>query len=181
MIPDKLQTANLFMRPFLEGDGTAVYTYWKSDPGWERFNVSVPSGFTENDADRFVAEMRARDRREKPSWAMVHDNIVVGVASLSFKQDHQTAILGYGICSDLRGRGLCNEAARRILDCAFAAYSELHTIRAHTDAANSASIRVLQKLGFSEEHTSGDSPSDDGKSLREATFRLLRTEWEAQK
>lgn len=168
------------MRPFAENDGAAVYQYWKSDPGWERFNTSVPSGFTHKDASRFVADMCARDRDEKPNWALVHNNVVVGVASLSFDDEHRTALLGYGIHSDLRGRGLCAEATRRVLDCAFSGYPELHTVRAHTDADNGASIRVLQKLGFSEERDSGDKASDGRPTRHGTTFRLLRAEWGVQ-
>lgn len=170
-LPDQLQTARLFMRPFVAGDGPAVHTYWKSDPGWERFNDSVPSGFSESDANNFVAEISGRDRSEQPSWALVHSDKVVGVVSLSFDEGHRTATLGYGIHADLRGRGLCIEAVQKILDCAFSRISELDEIRARTDRENTASIRVLKKMGFS-----GDSSAnDDGLSfcLLRADFRHL--------
>ena len=93
MIPVELQTANLLMRPFAPGDGAAVYAYWRSDPGWERFNTSVPSGFTEKDANDFVAEMCCRRRSDQPHWALVHDNIAVGVVSLTFEEGHKAAIV----------------------------------------------------------------------------------------
>jgi RimJ/RimL family protein N-acetyltransferase len=168
MIPDQLQTANLFMRPFVVGDESAVHAYWKSDPGWEKFNKSVPSGFTERDANDFVAEMSGRDRNEQPHWALLHSETVVGVISLSFEAGYRTASVGYGIHADLRGRGLCVEAVKKILDSAFSEYPELGEIRAHTDKANSASIRVLQKMGFLEASHAGDGGQ---------TFCLLRSDW----
>ncbi len=180
MIPERLLTTNLMMRPFAEGDGPAVFDYWSSDPGWERFNESVPEGFTPEDANDFVAEMRSRNRSESPSWALVYDDVVVGVVSLTFSWGHQSATLGYGIHAELRGRSLCAEAAMKILSCAFAEYPDLHTIQAHTDSGNSRSIRVLRKLGFSEVHDPGDRPSGDASALQGRTFRLCRTEWSAQ-
>ncbi len=150
MIPDHLNTTNLQLRPFVPGDGNSVYSYWKSDSGWVRFNESVPSDFTERDASDFVAEMAGRDRNLQPNWALVHQDRVVGIVSLSFDNDHRTATVGYGIHAGLRGRGFCAEAVRLVMENAFAEYGELEQIGAFTDQENSASMRVLEKLGFRE-------------------------------
>ncbi|MEM8766091.1 MAG: GNAT family N-acetyltransferase [Pseudomonadota bacterium] len=171
MIPDKLQTANLSLRPFALSDGPAVYEYWKSDPGWEKFNASVPTGFTASDADAWVVEMICRDRQYQPSWAILHERGVVGVVSLSFENGRRSASLGYGIHADLRGRGLCGEAIDKVLECAFSEDLDLQ-VYAHTDPGNSASIRVLKKMGFSEE-----SAADDAG----ATFCLSRASWELRR
>jgi RimJ/RimL family protein N-acetyltransferase len=177
MIPDRLQTARLLMRPFANGDAAAVFRYWQSDPDWVRFNESVPAGFSPEDANSFVTEMCARDRRERPNWALVYEDTVVGVVSLSFENEDQIAVLGYGVHADLWGRGLCAEAATKVLDCAFAVYPALHTVRAHTHVDNSASARVLQKLGFSKEHTPGRDLGDGEPASHGPTFHLLRAEW----
>jgi RimJ/RimL family protein N-acetyltransferase len=147
MIPDNIKAGNLTLRPFEETDAAAVYAYWKSDPGWEKYNASVPSGFTQRDASDFIEEMRSRDRMNQPTWAVVHKRIVVGVVSLSLDEEFHSALLGYGIHAELRGRGLTAESVRRVLDAAFAEYPNLRTIKARTDARNLASIRVLEKLG----------------------------------
>ena len=171
MIPDDFQTENLTLRPFASEDGPAVYAYWKSDPGWEKFNESVPSGFTEDDAEKFVAEMRRRDRADQPNWALVYDSKVVGVVSLSFEKERVSASVGYGIHARLRGRGLCAEAVEQVLEQAFRGYPELDAVHALTDARNSASIRVLKKLGFSE---FADSREGD------SSYRLSRADWAAR-
>lgn len=174
MMPERLRTATLSLRPFRDGDAPAVYAYWKSGPDWERFNASVPPGFSEDDAEAFVAEMRQRDRQAKPSWALLHQGTVVGVVSLVFEAGHRSAVLGYGIHARLRGRGLCGEAARCVVSVAFAAHRELQTILAHTDADNDASIRVLEKLGFSRERS---DPHGVEKSAGGPTFCLSRADW----
>lgn len=175
MIADSMQTANLVMRPFSAGDGPAVYAYWKSDVGWEKYNESVPFGFTEQHANDFVMEMRARDRVMQPNWALVYDGVVMGVVSLSFNEDHHMALLGYGIHAELRGRGLVIEAVTEVLDCAFAHYPELDAIQALTDAENAASIRVLGKLGFVDVPEHAVESGETGK--RGFTFRLMREKW----
>ena len=177
MLPDQLETTSLILRPFTANDAAAVYKYWQSDSGWELFNASVPSDFSENDAKRFVAEMSNRSRKDQPNWAIVHQDLVVGVVSLTFEQDQRIAVIGYGIHGDLRGRGLSAEAARAVIDQAFSEYPRLNKIRAHTDGENSASIRVLQKLGFSREGTLRSNQFVKGRFCDEAVFGLLRDEW----
>lgn len=177
MIASKLNTAHLRLRPFLAKDTAAVLAYWQSDPGWERFNASIPSGFMESDAAKFVAEMRERDRGDRPHWAIVHEESVVGVVSLTFEQDCRVAVIGYGVHGDLRGRGLSVEAASKVIGEAFVGYSELVRIRAHTDAENRPSMRVLEKLGFVQEGILRRNQYVKGRFVDEAIYGLLREDW----
>ena len=82
------------------------------------------------------------------------------------------ASVGYGIHAKLRGRGLCVEAVAEVLDRAFSEYAQLNEVDAYTDPANSASIRVLNKLGFAE---SPVAPEDGTK------FCISRPDWEIRK
>ena len=176
MLPELLETARLALRPFTTSDTRDVYSYWRSDSGWERFNASVPSNFTETDAQRFVTEMIGRNREEQPSWAIVLQHSVVGVVSLSFEQDHRVCVIGYGVHGDLRGRGLSAEAAQFVIEKAFEVYPQLQRIRAHTDSENVASIRVLEKLGFLHEGTLRANQFVKGDLRDEAVFGLLRSD-----
>ncbi len=153
MISDRLETANLSLRPFSIEDDSAVLEYWRSDPAWERYNASVPANFSLDDAREFLRKMRARSRATSPSWAIVHQGRVVGVVSITFEQDHRIAVIGYGVHGDLRGKGLSVEAVSKIINEAFVHYPDLTKIRAHTDVENTPSTRVLEKLGFSHEGT----------------------------
>ena len=62
MIPERLDTERLKLRPFTRADGRAVFDYWNSDPDWARFNHTVPAEYSETDAEKFVAELISRDR-----------------------------------------------------------------------------------------------------------------------
>ena len=177
MIPDCIETANLSLRPFCEDDAEAIFDYWTSDSDWERFNASVPANFTLSDAENFVAELCGRSRDMQPSWAIVHQNLVVGIVSLVFEEHQRIAIIGYGIHGRFRGRGYVAEAANRIIDLAFGIHLELGKIRAHTDAQNIASIRVLQKLGFSKEGTLRKNQYVKNELRDEVICGLLREDW----
>ena len=168
MIPDDLKTKRLSLRPFVKSDAAKVYAYWKSDPGWERYNASIPENFTEADAADFVEEMRFRDRSKQPNWAILHNSDVVGVVSLS-ADDPQSMLLGYGIHAELRGGGLVVEDVQTVLAEAFAAYPGLDCIKARIDSRNVASMRVLAKLGFAPV-----GEADDEFSLERASWNKLK-------
>jgi RimJ/RimL family protein N-acetyltransferase len=179
MIPDRLETTNLSLRTFSIGDDAAVLECWRSDPGWERYNASVPANFSLADAGEFIRERLSRNRDISPSWAVVHQGRVVGVASITFDQDYRFAVLGYGVHGDLRGKGLSVEAASKIINEAFEHYPDLNRIRAHTDAENTSSMRVLEKLGFSHEGTLRENQFVKGKFVDEVIYGLLRKDWGA--
>ena len=177
MIPDRLETSTLSLRPSFVEDAGAVFAYWQSDPGWERYNASVPSDFSMADAREFVRAMRARDRTTSPSWAILHQGRVVGIVSVKFEQGHRFAVIGYGVHGDFRGRGLSAEAASRIINESFERCPQLEKIRAHTDAKNAPSMRVLEKLGFLHEGTLRRNQFVKGRFVDEAIYGLLRKEW----
>jgi len=180
MIPDRLETANLSLRPFSGGDAESVFEYWQSDPGWERYNASVPTAFTLTDAKDFVAELRSRNRDTSPNWAILYQGKVIGVISLAFEQDHKIAVVGYGVHGDVRGLGLSVEAALTVIDHAFERYPGLKKIRAHTDAENLPSMRVLEKIGFSHEGTLRKNQFVKDRFVDEAIYGLLREDWMAE-
>lgn len=180
MISDRLDTAHLTLRPFEIEDDVAVFEYWQSDPGWEKYNASVPDDFSLADAREFIREIQARSRNSSPSWAILRKSQVVGVVSLTFGGDHRFSVIGFGIHGDLRGRGLCAEAVAKVIGEAFEHYPQLGKITANTDADNAPSARVLAKLGFVREGTLRQNQFVKGRLVDEAVYGLLRAEWDAR-
>ena len=177
MIPERLDTERLKLRPFARADGRAVFDYWNSDPDWARFNHTVPAEYSETDAEKFVAELISRDRESQPNWAVILNGKVVGVVSLTFEQSHRIAVIGYGVHGAVRGQGLSGEASKAVVDAAFSSYPGLRKIRAHTNAENVASMRVLEKLDFLREGILRSNQYDKGEFIDEAIYGLLRSEW----
>ena len=102
---------------------------------------------------------------------------VVGIVSLTFEQSHRIAVIGYGVHGAVRGQGLSCEASKAVVDAAFTTYPSLARVRAHTDARNVASMRVLEKVGFRREGILRSNQYVKGEFADEAIYGLLRAEW----
>ena len=89
-------------------------------------------------------------------------------------------VIGYGVHGDLRGQGLSVETAFAVIDQAFKHHAELKEIRAHTDAKNVPSMRVLEKLGFSHEGIVRNKQFVKDRFVDEAVFAILREEWDTK-
>lgn len=83
------------------------------------------------------------------------DNLLVGSINLFqlFRDDLQSAFIGYFLDKDNNGKGYASEAVQLIVKYAFNEIN-LHRIEAGVMPWNKASIRVLEKSGF---HTEGIS------------------------
>jgi len=86
------------------------------------------------------------------AFVVEHEGEMVGRVTLSDIQRGrvQSAVLGYWITEEWRGRGFASEAARLAVEFAFFE-AGLHRVEAGVMPRNAASIRVLEKAGFREE------------------------------
>lgn len=77
------------------------------------------------------------------------DHSLVGFAGMwPFRESHEFELL-YGVAEARWGRGYGVEAALAVIEHCFQTL-DLPSIKASTDAANAASVRVLEKLGFAQ-------------------------------
>jgi RimJ/RimL family protein N-acetyltransferase len=174
-LPEIIRTERLELRPFSPSDAPAVFAY-SSDPEWAKYQQTIPA--SERDAERIVARLILRDPEDEPAWAITRDGVVVGIVTLAFTAGHRIAQLGYGIGADHRRLGLTGEAIRAVLAAALAGYEQLARVAASTDARNLASIRLLEKLGFTREgvlRSGGVTAS--GELSDGVIYALLRSEW----
>lgn len=75
--------------------------------------------------------------------------LAVGGLGFFGPPDEEGAVeLGYGLVPDARGRGYATAALRAAVTLAFAHGARL--VRADTEPANAASVRVLERAGFNE-------------------------------
>ncbi len=177
MLPDRIKTQRLLLRPFLIQDVPDVLAY-AGDLDYARYQ-SGPWPFRQHEAEAFVAELVARDRNIRPSWAITEDGVVSGIVVLSFDPGSSTAWLGYGLGKALWGKGYAQEAVRAVLACAFENVHQLEKIGARTDSRNVRSRRLLQKLGFVPDAFVPPSEFVRGERVHPAWYRLLREEWTA--
>jgi RimJ/RimL family protein N-acetyltransferase len=112
------------------------------------------------------------DARALGWWVGSVDGVFVGWWCLALDPDPTAAELGYRLRRDAWGRGLATEGCRTLLGHAFTTVG-LQRVWADARAANSASRRVLGKLGFVE---TGRSDEPLGELVH---LELLRGSWAA--
>lgn len=96
-----------------------------------------------------AAADREAHRAEQFALVEAESGALVGVAGLRLGKGQKTAELGYWLGRAHWGQGYALEAARRLLDWAFAALPLSH-VTATVAADNEASMAVLRHLGFAQ-------------------------------
>lgn len=173
-----LTTDRLVLRPFTDADGDDLFAlqsdarvlrYWDAPPWTDR---SRSAGFLD----------RCRRMADEGSGARVvlarrRDAAFLGWCTVSsWNPDFRSASLGYCLAESAWGQGYATEAARALLEWAFASL-DLNRVQAEADTRNAASARVLEKLGFVREGTLREDCIVDGDVSDSWVYGLLRRDW----
>jgi RimJ/RimL family protein N-acetyltransferase len=117
--------------------------------------LEIPHPYTLEDARQWIGEHNSLWRRgEQYIFAITEKGTadLAGAASLRLNGVHAHAELGYWIGRPFRGRGYATEAAEALLEFGFLGLG-LHRIYARHLAWNTASSRVLSRIGMRHEGT----------------------------
>ena len=177
MLPDIINTARLRLRPYRFQDVEDVLVF-AMDQEWARY-LPVPQPYTRAEAEKFIAGQMLLDRENHASWAIEDTGAVIGGINIRFHFGHHIGEIGYSIARPYWGRGLVTEAARAVMETAFAAYASLNRIRAMADARNIGSLRVMEKLGMAREGVLRQNRPLRGEFIDEAWCGVFRSDWEA--
>lgn len=146
-----MQTSRLILRRFEQRDLDDLFAYASVEgvgekAGWPHHKTLDES---QGILDRFM--------KSEEVWAIVHkeDNKVIGSIGLHHRPDessHQKGdlVLGYVLGKGYWGHGYMTEAAQRLIEEAFIQW-KVPRIRVAHFKENSASQRVIEKLGFTYE------------------------------
>ncbi|MCE5173027.1 GNAT family N-acetyltransferase [Paenibacillus profundus] len=96
---------------------------------------------------------------------------------LDYKPDHRRAELGYDLSRPYWGHGIMPEAAQAVIDFGFGVM-ELNKIAASIVPENTASGKVLSKLGFRQEGLLRQHEFEHGYFVDLAIYAILREEYE---
>jgi len=92
----------------------------------------------------------------------------------------KTLEIGYSLIPNERGKGYCTEAAQIMVDYLFLS-KEAPCIQATTHPKNTASQRVLEKVGFRKEGIMRKRTFIRGEWTDMVLFSILREEWKEPK
>ncbi len=136
-----IRTERLLLRPFRADDLDALHAMY-SDPQvmryWDRPADGDPEK-TRASLDGFLRE--APD--EHLEYAVERDGVLIGRVAMFRRYE-----IGYMFAPAHWGAGLATEALQALVAAAFARFPEADALTAEIDPRNTASARLLQRLGF---------------------------------
>ena len=176
----KLVTDRLALREFVEGDWTAVLAYQRD----ERYLCYYPwHSRTPHDAKAFVGvflawQRESPRRRFQLAITLKGNGALIGNCGLRRKPDNDwEADIGYELNPENWGCGYATEAAQAMVNFGFQELG-LDRISSWCIAENTASTRVLERLGFRLEGRFRRKEYFKGRWWDTLTYALLRSEWE---
>jgi RimJ/RimL family protein N-acetyltransferase len=172
----RLETERLLIRPFEPGDLDALHAMRSHEPSLRWLYEDQPT----LEEGRARLERRVRNVRFALTGdalglaAVLHDGTLAGDLSLFLRSaEHRQGELGFIFHPDHQGRGYATEAARALLDLAFDTFA-LHRVVGRLEARNTASLRVLEKLGMRREAHLVENELVKGEWQSEVVYAALR-------
>ncbi len=101
----------------------------------------------------------------------------IGYAEIGYAEIGYAEI-GYALGAKYRGQGYATEAARALMAYGFTSL-DLHRIQADTGSDNSASWRVMERLGMRREKQLQEAIFKDGEWVDALIYGILADEWPA--
>ena len=178
-----LETPRLILRSFRDSDLEPFLAY-RNDPQVYRYQ-GWKTPFLRVDGEKFISEMKLAVPGTPGEWLQLAiecreggETIIGDVAFHITKSNPRMAYLGYTLARSAWGQGYAGEAALKVLDYLFRVL-DLHRIVADCDVANTASIRLLERLGFRREAHYIESfwLEKEGVWGSEYLYALLQREW----
>ncbi|MFB7634480.1 GNAT family N-acetyltransferase [Streptomyces sp. NPDC056149] len=178
-----LRTARLDLRPVRHDDFAAVHAYQRR-PEVCRYLYWGPHDEAASRAS--IADKATRTTLRQSGdflqLAVVLRDSGVLVGDVTFvytHRAHRQGGIGYVFNPEYAGRGYATEAAGALLELGFAEL-QLHRIQAELDGRNTASGKLLERLGMRREGELRENEFLDGEWSDEVIYAILAREWRAQ-
>ena len=170
-------TERLVLRRFRAEDAEAFAAY-RSDPDVARYqswDAPIPIAEAAEQVRRFAEADPAA-----PGWfqyAVQHraDGVLIGDIGVCLDDNLMQAEIGFTFAPAYQGKGYATEALRCLLNRLFG--SGIHRVSAECDARNTASARLLARLGFRQEGHRREHTWIKGEWTDDLLFGLLARDW----
>jgi ribosomal-protein-alanine N-acetyltransferase len=174
---------NIILREFTEEDAEALLQMNIENKAYfERWKPIKPdqSYYTLEGHIKKIKDLQERSKNDKNYCFGVfleESNSLIGNISFAFVQRGplQTSMIGYEFSEKYTGRGYATKAVGIALDIAFNKL-HFHRITAGAEPENLASLKVLEKAGFTREGYSPKSLNVDGEWRDQVCMAILNKE-----
>jgi RimJ/RimL family protein N-acetyltransferase len=178
--PVTLTTDRLALRFFDEGDAAALYAIF-SDPAVTRYWSSPAWADMEQAHDSIKEAMVAyADGSGLRLGIVLHaTGELIGYINLyAIYHANRRCDIGYALAQAHWGKGYLAEAMQAMLEHAFGPM-DLNRIEADIDPRNTASEKLLERMGFQKEGYMRERWIVNGEVCDTAFYGLLRSEWQS--
>jgi ribosomal-protein-alanine N-acetyltransferase len=165
------------LRPFEEGDAFSLAKAANNEKIALNMREGFPHPYRPSDAKAFIAGCRKHGDFNRLIRAIVVGGNAVGSIGVTRSDPvfRRAAEIGYYLAEDYWGQGIMAEAVSRMVRLAFERF-DIARISAEVYGENKASMRVLEKAGFTFEGILRQSYYRDGKILDGHVWAILRGE-----
>jgi RimJ/RimL family protein N-acetyltransferase len=175
-----VETSRLTLRPFVAADFDAIYAM-RSDAEVVRYLYGETLSPDET-RDLLTTKMAGAAWAREGDWltaAVVERTSAATVGDISMRwvsERDRTGEIGFILVPEHQGKGFATEAAGALLDWAFTS-AGLHRVIGRAEARNTASVRVLEKLGMRLEASFVENEWVKGEWQSEVVYAVLDREW----
>ncbi|MEW6467540.1 MAG: GNAT family N-acetyltransferase [Bacteroidota bacterium] len=170
----KLSTPRLLLRRIRPGDAPELF-FLRSDPAVLRYINRSPdpsAGHTRV----FIRKLHQLEKDKSGlNWAITlrgEKKLIGNICLWNIKKEHYRAEIGYVLHPAYQGKGIMDEAVKAVIRAGFKRFG-LHSLEAHVNPLNKASIRLLKRNGFAREGYFRQNFFYEGKFLDSAVYSLL--------
>ena len=169
-----IETARLRLRRLVPGDLAALHAIHS------REDVTRWLYWDPRSQDEVRTSLDAHIKRpfdEGVVLAIDLEGELIGTANVAVGE-HRQGEIGFMLHPDHQGHGYATEAAEAMLEFAFGTY-RLHRVFGSVHPSNTASARVLERLGMRQEAQVIENAWGKGEWHSEAVYAILAQEWRA--
>lgn len=165
----RIATPTSTLRDWSTDDAARIVKYADNPRIACHLRDAFPSPYTKEDADRFIALATGPGRHLY--LAIDIGGEAVGGIGISPLEDvkRRTAEIGYWLAEPFWGRGIATDAVRALVPVAFDRMGMVR-VEAGIHSDNPASLRVLEKCGFTREAVHKKAVTKNGRLLDEVVY-----------
>jgi RimJ/RimL family protein N-acetyltransferase len=169
----ELQLSTCTVRSWQRRDAASVARYANNYKVWRYVRDRFPHPYTLMDGEEWV-RYASREVPEQ-SFAIEVNGEAVGGIGFILKDDiyRRSAEIGYWLGEPFWGRGIMSEAVRALTEYAFTSF-DLARVYAGVFETNPASMRVLEKAGYTFEARLRKAVTKEGRTMDEMIYAVVR-------
>ena len=186
----ELRTERLFLRRITKRDRSSIFEIFSDDETLRYYDIDPFQ--KKQEADELIAFFAERERRgvgirwaialpgrgESSASSTSKNSKLIGTCGFNRfeRSEARRGIVGYDLAKEYWGRGYVPEAMQAVVRYGFENL-ELNRIEAYVEPGNRASVRVLEKLGFTCEGLLRQFAFYRRAVRDQLCFSLLSSEW----